>query len=88
MKQQSPVNRAPGHDQPEEPRKGRVLRVKHGYNPNSSSMGSMVFAIPAALMGLTAAFGAVAGLIFSALVRKDRQDDTPRGAGSAGQEDS
>lgn len=30
--------------------KGRVLRVKEGYNPNSSSLGSIVFSIHAALL--------------------------------------
>jgi len=88
MKQQTPVGKVPGHRESRKPTKGRVLRVKYGYNPNSSSMGSMVFALPAALMGLTVAFGAVAGLIFSALVRKGRQDDTPSKDGTAGQEDS
>ena len=47
--------------------KGRVLRVKYGYNPNSSSIGSIVFALPAALLGITAAFGAVAGAILAAI---------------------
>jgi hypothetical protein len=30
--------------------RGRVLRVKEGYNPNSSSLGSIVFSFPAALV--------------------------------------
>ena len=50
--------------------KGKILRVKHGYNPNSSSMGSIVFALPAALLGITAGFGAVSGVIVSAFVKK------------------
>ena len=29
---------------------GRVLRVKEGYNPNSSSLGSIVFSIHTALL--------------------------------------
>lgn len=29
---------------------GRVLRIKEGYNPNSSSLGSIVFSFPAALL--------------------------------------
>ena len=51
--------------------KGRVLRVKHGYNPNSSSIGSIVFLLPAALLVAGAGFGAVAALIWSALTRAD-----------------
>ena len=49
-------------------RKGRILRVKRGYNPNSSSMGSIVFALPSLLLGTTALFGAVAGLVASAFL--------------------
>ena len=49
--------------------KGRVLRLKCGYNPNSSSYGSIVFVMPGALLAATAVFGAVAGLIGSTLVR-------------------
>jgi hypothetical protein len=48
--------------------KGRILRVKQGYNPNSSSMGSEVFSIfilPTALLTATVGFGAVSSLILS-----------------------
>ncbi len=64
--------------------KGRILRIKHGYNPNSSSMGSIVFALPAALLGITTTFGAVSGIILSAFMkgkenpkRQPSPDDTP-----------
>ncbi|MCK4753573.1 MAG: hypothetical protein KAS75_09000 [Planctomycetes bacterium] len=57
--------------------KGKILRVKHGYNPNSSSMGSIVFALPAAIFGLATAFGAVSGVIFAAFLKKSpKKDDT------------
>ena len=46
-------------------RKGKVLRVKHGYNPNSSSLGSIVFALPVALLAVPAIFSAAAAVIFS-----------------------
>jgi len=49
--------------------KGRILRIKHGYNPNSSSMGSIVFVLPAALLGITAGFGVVSGIIMSAFIK-------------------
>jgi hypothetical protein len=54
---------APGRD-----RAGRILRVKLGYNPNSSSMGSIVFALPVALLGASALFGAAAAAIFAGLI--------------------
>ena len=46
--------------------KGRILRLKQGYNPNSSSIGTIVFALPAALMASTVAFGAAAAFICTA----------------------
>lgn len=57
--------------------KGKLLRVKHGYNPNSSSMGSIIFALPAALLGITAGFGAVSGIIMSAFLKKDAAKAAP-----------
>lgn len=62
-------------------RRGRILRVKQGYNPNSSSMGSIVFALPSLLLGTTVLFGAVAGFIASAFLRERRRPPT-RGARS------
>ncbi|MDH4203708.1 MAG: hypothetical protein OEV87_12570 [Phycisphaerae bacterium] len=47
---------------------GKILRVKQGYNPNSSSIGSIVFVMPAALLGITAAFGVVSSVIMSTLM--------------------
>ena len=60
-------------------RRGRVLRVKTGYNPNSSSIGSIVFALSAKVLPATAAFGAVAGLIYAAFLRPDRRTHEPDG---------
>lgn len=45
--------------------RGRVLRVKEGYNPNSSSLGSIVFIIPAALVAVPVLLATVASLIES-----------------------
>jgi hypothetical protein len=50
-------------------KKGRILKVKMGYNPNSSSMGSMIFVLPAALLGITVVFGAISGVIFSLFLK-------------------
>ena len=56
--------------------KGRILKVKPGYNPNSSSMGSVIFSLPAAMLGVTMAFGVVSSLILSlALGRKKGEGD-------------
>ena len=52
-------------------KKGKILRVKQGYNPNSSSMGSIIFAFPAALMGIAAGFSIISGIIMSKVMKKD-----------------
>jgi hypothetical protein len=49
--------------------KGKILRVKTGYNPNSSSMGSIVFLLPATVIGVTVAFGAVSSVIMSCFIK-------------------
>jgi hypothetical protein len=49
--------------------KGKILRVKQGYNPNSSSMGSIVFVLPAVLFVITVIFGVLSGLFGSILAR-------------------
>jgi hypothetical protein len=55
--------------------KGRILRVKTGYNPNSSSMGSLVFALPVALLGITAGFSVVSALILPRFVRTPAEEE-------------
>lgn len=49
---------------------GRILRVKQGYNPNSSSIGSVIFSMSAAIIPATIIFGMVAGAISSAVFRR------------------
>ena len=58
---------------PNKKEKGRILRVKLGYNPNSSSMGSMIFVFPAALLAATVGFGAISGIIMSAFIKPDKK---------------
>ena len=65
------------------PQQGSILRLKQGYNPNSSSVGSIVFVLPAALLGITTAFGAVSGMIMSALMT-DNEKNTKDKSTSAG----
>jgi hypothetical protein len=50
--------------------KGKILRIKLGYNPNSSSMGSMVFIFPATLLAVTMGFGAISGIIMSVFIKR------------------
>lgn len=56
-------------------KKGKILRVKQGYNPNSSSMGSIIFAFPAALMGIAASFGIISGIIMSKIIKKEVSEE-------------
>lgn len=51
-------------------KKGKILKIKLGYNPNSSSMGSMVFILPAAILGITVAFGTISAIIMSVFLKK------------------
>jgi len=50
-------------------KKGKILRVKQGYNPNSSSIGSIVFAVPTMLLISSAIFGTAASIIFDKFLR-------------------
>jgi len=54
--------------------RGRVLRVKQGYNPNSSSLGSIVFSMPAALIAVPALLAAAAAWIAARYVSADGKD--------------
>ena len=58
--------------------KGRILRVKQGYNPNSSSIGSVVFTMSAAVIPATVILGMAAGAISTAILNRvgKREDGT------------
>ena len=62
--------------------KGKILRVKHGYNPNSSSMGSIIFALPVSMIAITFGMAAASGLIFSYFIKDDSAEDDPEAAPS------
>jgi len=62
---------------------GAVLRLKIGYNPNSSSIGTIVFAMPAAIAALTVAFGTAAAILCGALLRAGTDRRTHRGGSDA-----
>ncbi len=51
-------------------KKGRILRIKQGYNPNSSSMGSIVFFLPTSLLTITAAYGVLSAVLIPILIKK------------------
>jgi hypothetical protein len=51
--------------------KGRVLRIKEGFNPNSSSLGSIVFSIPAAIIATPVILAGAAAWIASSLAQEN-----------------
>jgi len=51
-------------------KQGKILRVKQGYNPNSSSIGSIVFAVPTMLLVSSALFGTASAIIFAKFMKK------------------
>lgn len=59
-------------------KKGNILRVKQGYNPNSSSIGSIVFAVPTMLLVSSAIFGTATTIIFSKFLRKTDVNKTSK----------
>lgn len=50
--------------------KGKILRVKEGYNPNSSSIGSVVFNMSATVFPATVLFGMVSAAVSSAVLSR------------------
>jgi hypothetical protein len=50
--------------------KGRILRVKQGYNPNSSSIGSVIFSMSVAVVPVSILFGMVAGALSTAVLHR------------------
>jgi len=61
--------RLTGRDAPEGGGRGRVLRAKLGYNPNSSSVGSVV-----SVLMWSAAFSAIALNSLEAVLRRQAAD--------------
>ena len=51
--------------EPTTPPAGSVLRVKKGFNPNSSSISSDIIAFFTAAAGVTALFAAAAGIVMA-----------------------
>ncbi len=57
--------------------RGRVLRVKEGFNPNSSSLGSVIFSIPAALVAAPVFLAGAAAFLAARMARKDAAGAAP-----------
>ena len=64
------------HKQPVSSGRGKILRIKEGYNPNSSSVGSIVFSFPAALLAVPVLFGTVNAIVFSKFTGKKEDPST------------
>jgi len=58
------------------PIRGRILRLKLGYNPNSSSVGSGIYVLPVLLLAVTTLFGVAAGIISSAFARGRQEGES------------
>ena len=56
-------------------KKGKILKVKRGYNSNSGSIGSVIFAFPTAIFGITAGFGIISGIIMSKFIKQDTVEE-------------
>jgi hypothetical protein len=57
-------------------RPGKMLRIKQGFNPNSSSMGSIIFALPVSLMAATVGFSAISGLVLQHYIRRPSEKES------------
>jgi len=61
-------------DQLNKIKKGKILKIKQGFNPNSSSMGSIVFSFPCAIFAVVVGFGVISGIITSFFIRKSAKN--------------
>ena len=53
-------------------KKGKILKIKFGYNPNSSSVGTLLIAFPVTLFVLSIIFNVVSAIIIS---KKDDKNE-------------
>lgn len=61
-----------------DPNRGKVLALKEGYNPNSSSLGSIVVSYPEAVLLAPAIAGTVTAAATAWFLKKtaDKKDDS------------
>lgn len=52
---------------------GKVLKVKKGYNPNSSSMGSIILTMPFVYIPAITAVGLTAGIFINMIISHDSE---------------
>jgi hypothetical protein len=67
---------------------GRILKIKTGYNPNSSSIGLDMVAFLTGGAAVTVLFNVIASILSAASQQKLSEPATAKaGAGGAGRED-
>ena len=54
-----------------------VLKIKKGYNPNSSSIGTLVYAFPIAFIAISSAMAFLASLRKSKIKESQNNDANP-----------
>ncbi|HBG04844.1 MAG: hypothetical protein A2075_11400 [Geobacteraceae bacterium GWC2_58_44] len=64
--------------------KGRILKIKTGYNPNSSSVGVDIVVFFSAGAAVTILFNTVAAIVCAAQARGDGHPEEPRQEGAPG----
>ena len=65
---------------------GRILKIKTGYNPNSSSIGVDMIVFFTAGAAVTVLFNTMAAVLCSAKVRKEAQALQPEAQAALGKE--
>ena len=63
---------------PEYKGKGKILRIKEGYNPNSSSLGSVVFSVRTVVYAVPVLFSAAAGFLYWAFTGSGKKEKNVR----------
>ena len=61
-------------------RHGKILRLKVGYNPNSSSIGSVVYLFSTKYLVFLSSFGLVTGIILSFFSKKPKNTEPKKSA--------
>jgi len=54
-------------------KQGQILKIKQGYNPNSSSMGSIILTMPFVVIPALSILAVTAGIIMNSMMPEDKQ---------------
>jgi hypothetical protein len=65
------------------PQKGKILRVRQGFNPNSSSLGTVVFSFKAAMLALPVLFSTAGAIIMARAEARAAKSDSHENADSS-----